>query len=147
MEGSEGQCAALQGSALGCVLPRVHAPHLQQEWHRNTEPQNGWVGGDLKAHPALSSCHGSAAAQQVRLEKGPSSLAWSACRDVHPQLLWAAVPGPHRPPSKEFLPNISAKYPLFFFSIKQFFLILSLLDHLKVDLLPEMGGTSSVKVA
>ena len=56
--------------------------------------------------------HGSAAAQQVRLEQGPPNLAWSACRDGHPQLLWAAAPGPHCPPSKEFLPNISPKFPL-----------------------------------
>eukprot|EP00076_Gallus_gallus_P035339 XP_025000877.1 uncharacterized protein LOC101748547 [Gallus gallus] len=31
-----------------------------------------------------------------------SNLAWSVCRDGHPRPLWAAVPGPHHPPSEEF---------------------------------------------
>ena len=64
-----------------------------------------------------SPCRGSAATQQVRLEQGPSSLACSACRDGHPQLLWAAAPGPHLPLNEEFYPNISPKYPLFLFKV------------------------------
>ena len=31
-----------------------------------------------------------------------SNMAWSVCRDGHPRPLWAAVPGPHHPPSEEF---------------------------------------------
>jgi len=43
---------------------------------------------------------------QVRLLRARSDLALNASRDGHPQLLWAAVPGPHCPLSKEFPPNI-----------------------------------------
>ena len=49
---------------------------------------------------------GRAAPQQLRVPRAPSNLALSASRDGSPQLLWAAVPGPHRPLGKEFLPDI-----------------------------------------
>jgi len=49
---------------------------------------------------------GRAAPHQLRLPRAPSNLALSASRDGAQQLLWAAVPVPHRPLSEEFPPNI-----------------------------------------
>jgi len=65
-----------------------------------------WVVKDLKAHPVPTPAMGRAATHHVRLPRAPSSPALSASRDGAPQLLWAAVPEPHRPLSKEFLPDI-----------------------------------------
>jgi len=59
-----------------------------------------WVGGDFKALPAPTPCHGLVVPHQLRLPRSPSNLALSTSRDGAPQLLWAAVPGPHRPLSK-----------------------------------------------
>ena len=42
------------------------------------------------------------ATHQLRLPRAPFNLALSASRMGHPQLPWAAVPGPHHPPSEEF---------------------------------------------
>jgi len=49
---------------------------------------------------------GRAVTHQLKLLRAPSNPALSASRDGAPQLLWAAVPGPHYPLSKEFPPNI-----------------------------------------
>jgi len=65
-----------------------------------------WVGGDLKAHPVPTPCHGLDAHHQTRLLRAPSNLTLSTSRDGAPTALWAAVPVPHHPLSKEFLPNI-----------------------------------------
>jgi len=65
-----------------------------------------WVGRELKAHPVPTPCHGLAAPHQLRLPRAPSNLALSTSRDGHSQLLWAAVPVPHHPLSKELHPNI-----------------------------------------
>jgi len=51
----------------------------------------------------------------AHLPRAPSNLAWSTSRDGAPQLLWAAVPGPHGPLSKEFLPNVYPTFLLFQF--------------------------------
>jgi len=48
---------------------------------------------------------GRAAPQQLRLPRAPPLLDLNASRDGAPQLLWAAVPGPHCPLSKEFPAN------------------------------------------
>jgi len=44
---------------------------------------------------------GRAATHWIRLPRTTSNLALSASRDGAPQLLWAAVPGPHCPLIKE----------------------------------------------
>jgi len=41
---------------------------------------------------------------------------WAPPGMGHPQL-WAAVPGPHPPPSEKFPPNILSKPPLFIFNV------------------------------
>jgi len=61
---------------------------------------------NLKAYPAPPRAMGRAAPHQLRLPRAPSNLALSASRDGAQQLLWAAVPVPHRPLSEEFPPNI-----------------------------------------
>ena len=52
-----------------------------------------WFGRGLKAHPTPS--HGQGCPPPAQAAHGPSNLAWSTSRDGAPQLLWAAVPGPH----------------------------------------------------
>ena len=64
------------------------------------------VGRDLKAHPAPTPCCGQGCHPAAQLPRAPSNLALSASMDGAPQLLWAAVPGPHCPLSKESLLNI-----------------------------------------
>jgi len=44
--------------------------------------------------------------------QGPSNLALNASRDGAPTALWAAVPAPHCPLSKELPPNIQPTSPL-----------------------------------
>ena len=61
-----------------------------------------WVGGDFKALPAPTPCHGLVVPHQLRLPRAPSNLALSTSRDGSPTALWAAVPGPHHPFSKKF---------------------------------------------
>ena len=70
------------------------------------ESQNGLVQRDLKAHPVPTPCYGLDALHQFSLHRAPSSLPLSTCRDGAPTALWAAVPAPHFPLSKEFLPSI-----------------------------------------
>ena len=69
-----------------------------------------------------SVCKERAAPHQLRLPRAPSNLALSASRDGAPQLLWAAVPAPHRPLGKGFLPNLNLPS----FSLKPFLFALSL---------------------
>jgi len=49
---------------------------------------------------------GRAASHQLTLPRAPSNLALSTSRDGAPQLIWAALPVPHHPLSKEFPHNI-----------------------------------------
>jgi len=49
---------------------------------------------------------------QLRLPRVPSNVALSTSRDGAPQLLWAAIPAPHRPLSEEFLPTSQTKSTL-----------------------------------
>jgi len=62
-----------------------------------------WVEGTLKAHlvptPAMDWL-------PPYDEAAPSNLALSTSRDGAPTALWAAVPVPHHPLSKEFPPDI-----------------------------------------
>ena len=64
-------------------------------------------------------CSSPGQAAQSPIPPGPERL------QEHPQL-WAALPGPHRPLGKEFLPNSNLKFPSD--SSKSFPLVLSLLD-------------------
>jgi len=64
-----------------------------------------WIGRGLKYHPFPTLCHGLLATHWLRLPRAPSSLALSTSRDGAPQLLRAAVPGPHCPLSNEFPSN------------------------------------------
>ena len=55
--------------------------------------------------PVPTLCHGQGCHPPAQLPRAPSNLALNASRDGAPQLLWAAVPVPHCPLSREFLPN------------------------------------------
>ena len=72
----------------------------------DTESQNGlgWKGPQSPRPP--NPCRGQGCPHQLRLPRTPSNLALSTSRHGAPQLLWAAVPAPHRPLGKELLPNI-----------------------------------------
>ena len=71
----------------------------------DTSHRTARVGRALKAHSASPPpAMGRAAPPQLRLPRVPSNLAMSASRDGAPQLLWAAVPAPHCPLSKELHP-------------------------------------------
>ena len=65
-----------------------------------------WVAIDLKDSQLQPPAMGTAATHQLRLPRAASKLVLSASRDGAPQLLWAAVPVPHHPLSKDLLPNI-----------------------------------------
>jgi len=52
--------------------PTLTCCHWWGYQHRITEPQTGWVGGDLKAHPAQSSCCGQHCHTVGQVRKGPS---------------------------------------------------------------------------
>jgi len=62
--------------------------------------------GTLKPTQRKPLAVGRAATHRIRLPRAASNLALSTSRDGAPQLLWAAVPGPHCPLSEESLPNI-----------------------------------------
>ena len=83
--------------------------------------------------PSPTLCHRQGSLPPVQLPRAPSNLALSTSRDGAPQLLWAAVPAPHHPLSEKFplTPNIN----LSSFSLKSFFLVLSLPDHVTCLLL------------
>ena len=68
----------------------------------SAESQNGLAGKDLKDHLIPTPAMGRAAPHQLRLPMAPSNLALHASRDGAPQLLWAAVPAPHRLLSEKF---------------------------------------------
>ena len=89
------------------------------------ESQNGLGWKGPPSPPTPTPAMGRAAPQQLRLPRAPSNLALSASRDGASQLLWAAVPAPHCPLSKEFSPNTYPKFPLFYFKAI-FSLVLSL---------------------
>ena len=76
----------------------------RSENHKSTE----WLGleGTLKSTQFQPPVMGRAATQQLRLPRAPCNLALNTPGMGHPQLLWAAVPGPHSLPNKEFVPNI-----------------------------------------
>jgi len=77
-----------------------------------------WVGKDLKALPFPTPAMGWAAPHHFRLPRPQSNLSLSTFRDGAPQFVWAAVPVPHCPLSKEFL--LSEEFPpMIFFSLKQ----------------------------
>ena len=64
------------------------------------------VESDFKEHLAPSPAMGRADSHQLRLPRAPSNLALNTPGMGHPQLLWAAVPGPHHPHNEEYLPNV-----------------------------------------
>lgn len=72
-------------------------------------------GRDLKYHLLPIPLPWQVSPHQVRLPTASSNLALSISRDGAPQLLWAAVPAPHRPLRKKFLLNIQFKSLLFSF--------------------------------
>ena len=65
-----------------------------------------WVGKDLKAHPVPTHCCGQGCHPAAQAAQGPIQPGLEPPGMGHPQLLWATVPAPHCPLSKEFLPNI-----------------------------------------
>jgi len=64
------------------------------------------LGGILKPTQPQPCAMGRAAPHQLGLPRAPSNLALSTSRDGAPQLLWAAVPGPHHPLGNKFPPRI-----------------------------------------
>jgi len=72
---------------------------------------------------------GRAAALQTRLPRATSNLALSTSRDGAPQLLWAAVPGPHCTPTENF--PLTSYLNLPSFGLKPFLLVLSLSTYVK----------------
>jgi len=52
---------------------------------------------DFKAYSVSTPCHGQGVHPPAQLPRAPPNLALSTSRNGAPQLLWAAVPGPHRP--------------------------------------------------
>jgi len=63
-----------------------------------------WAGRDIKSHP--TPFHGLVAPHQLRLPRTSSSLAMGTSRDGVPTSLWAVLPGPHCPLSKQSPPNV-----------------------------------------
>ena len=53
-------------------------------YHRIIESQNGWVGGDCRAHPVPTSCHGLVASHQLRLPRAPYNPTLSTSGDGAP---------------------------------------------------------------
>lgn len=94
--------AVVLGSGISCSTSSLHVKSGMKEFHRIIE----WFGleGTSKTiqfqPPATGTSH------QLRLPRVTSSLAWSTSRDGAPQFLWAAVPGPRYPLSKEFLEHL-----------------------------------------
>jgi len=65
-----------------------------------------WVGREFKDHLVLPLAMGRAATHQLRLPEPHPIWRSTPPGTGHSQLLWAAVPVPHCPLSKEFSPNI-----------------------------------------
>ena len=75
------------------------------EWNIKNTSQNhrmAWADRDLNAHPAPTMYRGQGCHPPAQAVQAPSNVALSASRDGAPQLLWAAVPAPHRPLSKVY---------------------------------------------
>lgn len=67
--------------------------HQNGSWNGRMNHRRGWVGKDLTAHPAPTSCCGLVTPHQIRLPRAASTLALGTSRDG---TLWAAVPTPHQ---------------------------------------------------
>ena len=67
------------------------------------------VGGDLKDHPIPTPAMG----WLPPTSPGSPGLILEHLQQWGTTALWAAVPGPHCPPSKGFSPHIQSKSPLF----------------------------------
>jgi len=65
-----------------------------------------WVGEDSEAHPAPAPSCRQGCHPPAQLPRALFNLDWSTSRDGAPQFLWAAVPGPRYPLSKEFLEHL-----------------------------------------
>mgnify|MGYP001852612932 CR=1 FL=1 len=61
--------------------------HVRSCWEI-TEPQNGWVGWDLKAHPVPTTFHRLRAPHQLTLPRTPSNPTWGTSRDGAPTAPW-----------------------------------------------------------
>ena len=62
-----------------------------------------WLEETLKIIKFQTACHGLTASHGTRLPSTPSNLALSSSRDGASTALWAAVPVPYHPLSKEFI--------------------------------------------
>ena len=92
------------------------------DFHRIIE----WLSleGTLKDHFSSNpTAMGRAASLQIRLPAIPSHLVSSASRDGASTALWASMPAPHHPLTKDFLPNIQLNLPSF--SLQPLNLVLS----------------------
>ena len=106
---------------VSCVslLLNIHTHHCRERALLNHT--TAWVGRDLKAHPVSHPCYGQGCSPPDRVAQGhippPHPTQSSAPSGMgHPQLLRAAVPGPHCPLNKElasapnlYLPSLSLK--------------------------------------
>ena len=101
-----------------CFNP-LHLPCLHLFICKGRARQNQRITEGLRLEETLKPthpnpvCRGQGCPHQLRLPRVPSNLALGTSRDGAPQLLWAAVPGPHCPLSNNFAPNISPQSPFF----------------------------------
>ena len=79
------ECFQIEEHMVGPIKNK----HRIIEWHG--------LEGTLKITQFQPPCHGQGCPPPVQLPRAPSNLALSTSRDGAPQLLWAAVPVPHRP--------------------------------------------------
>ena len=93
--------------------------------------RTAWVWRDLKSHPAPILCRAQGCPPRAQLPMVPSNLALSTSRDGAPQLLWAAVPGPHCPLSKKKKILLKSNLYLLSSTLKPFSLVLSVPDCIK----------------
>ena len=78
----------------------MHANYITESLNNTTV----WVGRGLKAHPAPTPRHGLVAPTSTGCP-GPIQPGLEHLQGWGTAALWAAVPGPHHPLSKLFLPN------------------------------------------
>jgi len=76
------------------------------------ESQNGLGWKGPHSLPSLISCHRQGSLPPAEDAQGPIGWGLECLQGWAPQVLWAAVPVPHRPLSKEFFPSYLSKISL-----------------------------------
>ena len=94
--GESQQSLAQSGLLPVKVVLRPRKPLGRKEVTESQNNRGGLSWEGPHSPPSPNPCR----PHQLRLPRAPSNLALSASRDGAPQLLWAAVPAPHRPLSE-----------------------------------------------